>query len=184
MATLPPSGAGRTASLGTGTSRSRSVAVGRAGRGTTIATPILDVIGSAFGTSDATAVSEFEIVGNTILQENGDQLLQENGDFLLVEDAASFGTVSDINLSVRGVGAALADAMGMASGVATVTGVIEAPGGAGGDSLLQENGDDLLQENSDFILLEVGVLPPSGRLVDVTGLNALLSVTGDYLTGV
>jgi hypothetical protein len=182
MATLPTGGAGRTATLGTGSSRSRSVAVGRPGRGNTIPTPIQETIGFSEGRATVEAVSDFDIVGNTILQEDGDQILQETGEFLLLEDGASTGFVECVP-TVRGTGAALADAFGTSAGIGSASGVMEEPAAAG-DTLLQEIGDDLLQESGDFILLETGAVPPGGRLLDVTSLNALVSVTGDYLIGV
>jgi len=183
MATLPPGGGRRTASLGSGSSRSRSIAIGQPGRGVTIPTPIQEMDGTAAGRATVDGVSDFLVVGNSILQEDGFRLLQEDGSALSVEDAASFGTVNDISISVRGIGAALVDAFGTSAGVASVSGVIEAPG-AGTDNLLQEDGSALLQEDDDLILLETGAVPPSGRLLDVTSLNALVSVTGDFLIGV
>jgi len=182
MATLPPGGAGRTATLGTGNSRSRSVVVGRPGRGTTIPTPIQQAIGTAEGRASVDGVSDFLITGNSILQENGFVVLQETGERLLIEDAASTG-VADGTTVVRGIGAALVDTFGTSAGIATVAGVMEDPGAAG-DTLLLEDGDDLLQENGDFILLDAGAVPPSGRLLDVTSLNALIGVNGEYLIGV
>lgn len=182
MATLPTGGAGRTATLGAGTSRSRSVAVGRPGRGTTIPTPVQEMVGTAEGRATVDGVSDFLIVGNSILQEIGDRILLETGEYLLIEDGASTGLVECVP-TVRGIGAALVDTAGTSAGIGSASGVMEEPSAAG-DTLLQENGDDLLQENSDFILLETGAVPPSGRLLDVTSLNAIVSVTGDYLIGV
>ncbi len=136
MATLPPSGAGRTATLGTGTSRSRSVVVGRPGRGTTILSPIYDAIGTSGGMATVEGVSDFLIVGNTILLEIGDQILLETGvDFLLLEDGASTG-ISAGETTVRGIGAALVDTFGTSAGIATVSGVMEEPSGPSGDTLL------------------------------------------------
>lgn len=182
MATLPPGGGRRTASLGSGSSRSRSVVVGASGRGVTIPAPIQEGVGVSNAFATAEGYSDFLISGDGLLQEIGDNILLETGELLLLEDAASIG-LSECVPTVRGVGAALADTFGASDGVASVSGVMEEPGAAG-DTLLQENGDDLLQENSDFILLETGAVPPSGRLLDVTSLNALVSVTGDYLIGV
>lgn len=182
MATLPTGGAGRTATLGTGTSRSRAVVVGRPGRGTTIPTPVQEMVGTSGGLSSADGVSDFELVGNTLLQEIGDQILQESGEFLLLEDGASTGTVNDVALVIRGVGAALADALGISDGVASASGVLETPT-ASGNSLLQEVGDDLLQESGSFILLETGAVPPPGVILDMNG-EEISDVNGEFITGV
>ena len=182
MATLPPGGAGRTATLGTGTSRSRSVVVGRPGRGTTIPTPLQQIVGTSGGLSTAAGVSDFVIIGNTLLKEDDDQILQETGEFLLLEDAASTGTVNDIALFIRGVGAALADAEGRSDGVASASGVLEEPS-ASGDALLQEDDFSILQEDDDFILLETGAVPPPGVLLDMNG-EEISDVNGEFITGV
>ena len=182
MATLPPGGGRRRASLITGTTRGSTLVIGHSGRTSTIPTPPSAVVGYSQGFATASGVSSFVLSGDAIQLETGDRLLQETGNWLLIEDAASVATATGI-ATVSGDGGARVDRSGRTEGLATVTGVMEDPGAAG-DALLLEDGFSLLQEDGDFILLELGAVPPSGRLLDVTSLNALLGVNGEYLIGV
>lgn len=183
MTTLPPGAGRRAVSLGSGASRSRSLGAGETGRGYTIPRPVSEMVGFGEGLpSRGLGITDFILVGNGLLQEDGFRLLQEDGFLLSLEDAASFGS-GTATASGSGVGASLVDAAGSGSGVASGSGVLETPG-AGVDNLIQEDGANLLQEDGSLILLETGAVPPSGRLLDVTSLNALVSVTGDFLIGV
>jgi hypothetical protein len=179
MATLPPGGGRRTASLGSGSSRSRSVVIGRPGRGTTILAPVQEGIGSIFAFATVDGYSDFLISGSALLQEIGDSILLETGDRLLIEDAASTGISAGEAFPVRGVGAALADALGTSAGITTVSGVMEEPGPVG-DTLLLEIGDDILLENGDLILLETGAVPPAGIILDTLD-QEISDTSGDFI---
>lgn len=165
MVALPPGGGRRTSTLGTGSGRSTSVAVGRAGRGKTITNP--SAFGTIFGLAVVTGVGDFELSGNSILLEIGDELLMETGDALLIEDGASTGSAAG-SVTTRGVGARLVDAVGTVSGAtATASGTLEEPSVA--DKILLEIGDDLLMETGEFLLLESGVVAPPTAIQDVDG---------------
>lgn len=175
MVALPPGGGRRTSTLGTGSSRSTSVAIGAAGRGKTIATP--SAFGTAFGLAVVVGISDFVLSGNALLQENGDDLLQETGERLLLEDGAVVGTATG-GTTVRGIGASFRDAVGSVTGVASVAGVLEEPGLA--DNILKEDGDDILLETGDFLLKESGTVIPPTAILDVDGF-AITDTTGDYI---
>lgn len=201
MVALPPGGGRRTSTLGTGSGRSTSVAVGLAGRGKTITNP--SVFGTIFGLAVVTGVGDFELVGNSILLEIGDDLLMETGDALLLEDGSSLGAVTG-TATIRGVGARLVDAVGTVSGAtATVSGAFEDPNPAdnlllengddillenndllllesNGDNVLLEDGDDLLLEDGSLLLLESGVVAPPTAIQDVDGFE-ILDTDGEYI---
>ena len=179
MATLPPGGARRSATLGSGSSRSTTVVVDRGGRDYTIPTPITDITGTILGYALVSGVSDFALSGNALLQENGDALLQEDGFRLLLEDAASTG-LSEGTTFVRCTSSWLVDVSGSSAGVATVSGVLETPGGV--DNLLLEDGDDLLQENGDFILLETGAVTPGTAILDMNN-EEITDIDGGFILG-
>lgn len=177
MATLPPGGGRRTASLGTGSSRSRTVVTGASGRGVTIPTPITEGVGSVTAFALVTGVSDFDLEGDALLLETGDQILLETSDRLLIEDAASAGS-STGTATVTGVGGANVDRLARTEGFATVTGVMEVPNTA--DNILLEDGDDLLIETGDFILLEDGTVTPPSAILDTLG-DPILDTSGDFI---
>ena len=182
MSTLPPGGGRRTTSLGTGTTRSGTLASGVGGRRKNIPTPVYTMTGTAAGTSSALAVGETVITGNALLLEIGDDILLETGDRLLIEDGSSPGTALGV-ATVRAIGAAAAAAQGTSAGVAVASGVMDA--GATGDKLLLESGDDILMEDGSFLLLDVGgsVMPAKALIEAITG-QPLLGAGGEYLVGV
>jgi hypothetical protein len=138
------------------------------------------MVGTTEGRATVEGISDFLIVGNTILLEIGDQILLETGvDFLLLEDGASTG-ISAGETTVRGIGAALVDTFGTSAGIATVSGVMEEPSGPSGDTLLLEIGDDILLENDDFLLLETGAVPPAGIILDTLD-QEISDTSGDFI---
>lgn len=148
MATLPPGGGRRRASsLGTGSSRSTTVVVGRRGRSSTIPTPVSFSVGSTFGFAQVSGI----------------------GDFTLTLDVSSFGTIEGFAL-VSAEGASFVDRIGTSAALATVTGVLEVPGGGGGTNrILQEIGDDLLLEDGSFMLREDGITVAPTTILDLDG---------------
>lgn len=159
MTSLGAGGGRRTASLGSGSSRTGTLVAGTTARSKTLPSPIYDAVGTSDGVALVNGVGDIDPTGDDLLQENGDRLLQEDNKRILLEDAISAGSSAGV-ATVAGVGAALRDSSGTIAGVATVSGVMEVPGAA--DNLLKEDGDDLLLESGDFILLDDGtVLPPN-----------------------
>jgi hypothetical protein len=177
VATLPPGGGRRTASLGGGTSRSRTVVIGQAGRNSTIPTPVTQGVGSSYGLATVLGVGSFDAPGNAILLETGDILLLEIGDRLLIEDALTTASAAGV-ATVSGVGAARVDRSARTEGLATVSGVMEVPGAAA--NILLENGDDLLMETGDLLLLETGVVIPPTVLLDTDGFP-IFDTSGEYI---
>lgn len=177
MTTLGGGSGRRTASLGSGTRRTGSLAAGSAGRRSTLVTTSPDLTGGGTGSATGLGVSDFVVSGDRLLQEDNSFLLQENNDRILLEDAVTSagGTAVADGL---GVGSALVDIVGSGTGLATGGGTLET---VTADKLLQENNDRLLQEDgTSFILLETGAVIPPTALLDTSGFP-ILDTTGGYI---
>jgi hypothetical protein len=175
---LSEGGSNRSRTLGTGTSRSRTLVIGRAGRSRTVPAPLAQGAGISDGLAVVLGDADYIVGGNSILQETSDRILLETGEYLLIEDAALVGLSAGF-AGVIGYGASFADGQGLSAGNTTpIRGVGEVPSVA--DNLLKEDGDDILLETGDFLLLEDGTVAPSSTLLDANN-TEILDTNGDFM---